>query len=483
MTGSSCGNDVWISAFKSFGMCGLIVAVAILLAKAGLGGISGSFFIVATMAAGYVQIRQSPWTFLVFSLWIWTLTPFTRRVIDFYHGFDPTSVILGAPNLLCLLMLGDILVSRSLPRLRESATGLLLLAPIGYGLAVSFVQGMVVPGLVGAADWIAPMLYYYFLLAHASKVTALEQPLRAFLTLNMFVVGCYGLLQYLSPPGWDVAWLTNSGIATAGNAMAGGRAIAYQIRVFTTLNSSGLAAPWLVMLLLLSMYFRTAATPILAAICLVVLFTTLVRQSLGALLAGLVLVFLLGGARLLRPLALSVIAAFLIAGVLIASNPTMEQHLIARFNTVNDLGDDDSALTRLAIYRSALGWIDDHPLGLGIWALGRGAVTVKDADMISIDSGPLAIYLSLGWVAGSVYLAGFVAVLAQAAHAFRRSRSEAALVAAISAFAGGLGLIFGNVIGLLGVVIWLCAGYASALGIAARLASDKQRQSVTLSRG
>ncbi|WP_428393669.1 O-antigen ligase family protein [Lichenicoccus sp.] len=437
----------------------LIIGATVVLAAGGLRQGSQFFYIIASVAVGVAYIRRSPWDFLLFSLWAWTLTPFVRRLIDLYCGFDPTNIVLGLPNLLSLLMVADILSSARVFRLKESTTGLLLLTPVVYGIVVSLVQGNIISGLIGAADWIVPITYYYFLIRHASEIADLERPLTEFVTLNMLLLAVYGVVQFFAPPPWDSAWLINSGVT------AGGQPVAYKIRVFSTLNSAGVAAPWFEMLIILSLHFRTRLASVLTAVCVVVLLMTLGRAVLGALLVALLIVFLSSGGRMLRTLAITIVAVVLLLGTLSAYYPSVGQRFTSRFDTVNDLGQDDSAIHRLALYRAAPEWLDKHPLGLGIGALGRGAVSSDDANLISIDSGPLAIYLSLGWIAGSIYIAGIVAVLIQAASAARRCGSPAAVVAATAAFAASLGLIFGNVTGLIGVIIWMCAGYASVLGM------------------
>jgi hypothetical protein len=126
-----------------------------------------------------------------------------------------------------------------------------------------------------------------------------------------------------------------------------------------------------------------------------------------------------------------------------------------------------SAEVRRATYAAAPGEIDAYPFGRGIAAVGRGAV-VSGSDLTVIDAGPVAIYIALGWVAGSIYLAGIVAVLVQTVLGTRISASPAAFALLAATVANLAMLIFVNPMGVQAAILWMCAGYANALSAAAR---------------
>jgi hypothetical protein len=86
-------------------------------------------------------------------------------------------------------------------------------------------------------------------------------------------------------------------------------------------------------------------------------------------------------------------------------------------------------------------------------------------NFVSLDSGPIAIYITLGWVAGSIYLFGMLGVTAQALVSAVASRSNAGLALAVTSIGGIVTIVFSNTVGAQGVVIWMSAGYASALAV------------------
>jgi hypothetical protein len=450
------------ASLQQLALVALIIALTTMFARLGLGAGARLFFVAAALAGAAYTIRRSPWQYITLTFWFWTLTPLARRLIDYNVGFDPVNFVLATPNLMALFMVKDVMTSRDLLRRREALAGLFLLLPISYGLIVSLVQGAVIPGMTAAADWFAPLLYYFYILANWRRIRELKVPFGEFIALNGLFVTAYGLFQYFMPLPWDVEWVINSGMTSIGQP------IAYGLRVFGTLNSPGVLAIWIGSILLLLLGFRTKFTTLLVPAAVLLLLVTLVRSVAGTVVLGVLLAGVMGRAGTFKMLGVAVLSTMLVGAGVAAVNPTVVDRLTTRFETLNSLSTDDSALTRAAIYAGAPALIAASPLGIGIGALGRGAVAGENADMVSIDSGPLVVYLALGWVGGSLYLAGVTLVLIQALVAARVTQSSVALSLAVAATAGAVNLVFSNMAGLFAAIVWTCAAYAAAIAIVAQ---------------
>ncbi len=318
-----------------------ICAVTGGLAWIGLGAPARLLFMACGVIAAACYLRRSPWLYLTLTFWFWTLTPFIRRLIDYRAGFDAMNIILGTPNVMTLLMLPDLLRSRDLLRRREALLGLLLFVPVAYGLMVNLVQGQILAGAVGAADWLTPLLYYFFLIEKAPLVDDAEPHLRGFITLNALVVVGYGLNQFWNPTVWDLRWALSSGMLGAKEATAEGA------RVFSTLNSQGPLAEWLGALILLSLYFRTRLTLVVLPAAGVLLLLTYVRSVAVGVLLGLAAVALLGSQRMVSGL-VRVAVAIAVVGVVVASlDQSVADALLAQISSLGALQYDTSALVRL----------------------------------------------------------------------------------------------------------------------------------------
>jgi hypothetical protein len=435
----------------------VLMGITLLLAEANLRLPSRVFFIVAAFLYAAYAKRQSPWLYLTSTLWFWTLTPLMRRLMDYHAGFDPQNIVLAVPNLLALLMLKDVLTSRKSVRQPEFAIGMLLLVPMLYGLCVNLVTGAMMSGLTAAADWFPPLLYYFYFLTLAPRIAEAEDPIRMFLTLNMAVVVGYGLVQYFNPLPWDVQWVLDSKLGTVGVA------VPYGLRVFSTLNAPAVCAIWTGTLLLLSMHFRTRVGLLLMPLAALLLCVTFIRSMLGCVAIAIVVTTLLGGLRMVKPLALMGLAAAVMVVILGFLNPEVSQRIVTRFTTVQDLGTDESAIERVWLYQAAPGLIDQHPLGLGLGAVGRGAEV--GGGIANLDSGPIAIFLTMGWIGGAVYVAGLLLTLAQSMLAARRTQLPGMLALTAVVVSGMVQIIFTNMVGLYAMTVWVSAGYIAAVQI------------------
>lgn len=444
------------------------VMLAIIVLCDGLARGSGiaarAFFVLASIAACVYYIRKSPWLYLTMTLWLWSTTALVRRLIDYHAGFDPVNVILGTPEFVSLLMVWGILNSRELMRHRETIIGLFIAVPILYGIGVSFVEGQIVAGIISSADWIGPPLYYFFVIAHWRRIREFEPVLTKFLAINIACVASYTIFQFVTAPPWDTAWLVNSALTGVGSPEP------FQMRIFGTLNGPGILADWLGFALLLFLHFKNRITPLLVPVCAMLVILSYVRSEAGAVLASYVVAALLGRGGIFKMLLFGTVGVVISLSVISVVLPEVNDMIVQRAQSVQDLDQDTSADVRQSIYANTPRLIAAAPWGLGIGAIGRGAVSKQDNDDLQIiDSGPLAVYLPLGWVAGTIYFLGIILMAAQSWSAARATRSGAAIAVTAATISQVMLLPFYNVLGLDAMLLWLFSGYAAAIGMEARI--------------
>jgi hypothetical protein len=282
--------------------------IASLMARAGLGTPARLFFVFAGLAVGCYYIARSPWQYITASFWFWTLTPCFRRIVDYYVGFDPVSMMLATPSLMTIIMLKEIIQSPTLLQFREARIGLFVAIPLFYGMFVNLVMGDLLPGAVAAADWLAPLLYYFYFLAAADRIDEAEPHFRTFFTINLIVTVVYGLYQCTSPTVWDTTWIRESGLIELGGPLP------YTIRLFGTLNMPGPLAVWVSTLLLLSLHFRTKLMLVALPAASILLLLTLVRGAVATTAIGLIAAVLLGNSKVFWPAAKGIAVLSVITG-------------------------------------------------------------------------------------------------------------------------------------------------------------------------
>ena len=448
-----------------------LVALVTMLSVVHLAAVARPLFVLGAFLMAVRAIRRSPWEYLTLSLWIWSIAAFVRRLIDYYGGFQGQSIVLLAPNVLAILMIPSLLTSEQLMKRRETIPGLLLLAPVLCGLALSFFKGEIFPGIIACIDWVIPLLYYFYLIQQIPRIHEGEAYFRAFVPLNLAIVGLYGVWQCFDVPAWDMDWVINVKMFTMAGSAGG-----FKIKPFSMLNSPGTCAAWVSALILLSLHFRNKMSVVVLPASLFFLVLTQVRADMGAVVFGLAIAAFSGQKQIVKSLLVFVAVVAMVIGIISALNPRIADELAGRFGSVGNLGEDRSAQAREELYRSMPKLLEEYPLGLGIGGVGHGAVAGNngntDADFVTIDGGPIAIYLALGWAAGTVYMLGLFVVVGAALLAAKRSRSPPALALAITALGELATLPFTNLVGLQGLIIWLPAAYAIAIGGAREPADD-----------
>ena len=128
-----------------------VLATAVMLA--GIGGRAANIaFVVLAVVTGAFLLNRSPVTYSSFSLWLWFVTPFVRRVLDFRHGWNPTNPALLAPPLVAALSI--LTLWRHARELRERffVPFLLILGALGYGYSVGAIVAGFTPATYALLD-------------------------------------------------------------------------------------------------------------------------------------------------------------------------------------------------------------------------------------------------------------------------------------------------------------------------------------------
>lgn len=291
--------------------------------------------------------------------------------------------------------------------------------------------------LVSVAGWMNVVVPLAVALALAEVPDGLRTFARA-------VVGCgavaasYGIVQYFVPLAWDLEWLEQADLVSAGIFGTS------TFRPFATLPAPTTAATLCAVVILVVVFKRSlVALPSVVLVwavsaCTVLLLLTQVRSVWLALAVALVV-----GALATRghSLVWTVAPVAVVVGVL-AWSPQAEV-IVDRAQTLADPQGDVSFQSRVTLLGRAAELTS--PLGRGVGSLSAGSRATADQ---SIDNGYLVVLGELGLV--GVVLFGWVLVLV-----VRRSRPAdyafLALLAALSAAAFALG-------GLGGLLLWALSG-------------------------
>lgn len=448
----------------------LAVSVGVLLVLVGRPGLLVYYYPLSAFGLGIWLYAVAPGMYIGFTLWVWFLTPFMRRLLDYEAGmFNPTNPAMLAPLLVTLV--AGVSLFRYGGRFQSQSffPFVLLLCGILHGYIIGAVTVGVQSATFAVLSWILPLLFGLHIAFLWRQYPAMTSILRSTVTWGLLVMGSYGLYQFFAGPSWDMMWLDQSNMW-----LTMGQPEPMQFRVFSTLNSTGPYAFVVCAILLLLIQGRGGWTKLALIPGYLTFLLTLVRSAwLGWFVGVTFLVFWRLKGRLRKRL-LGVLIATVLLGVPFFVFTPVSQNVVQRAQTFTDLEEDASFRARAGLYARGAKRVLSTPLGYGLGSFGVAAKLSK-GEVVSFDSGVFDVLFSLGWLGTLCYGAGIALLLRQTVFAKDLTDTfEPFLHAVLIAFLFML-LSINQFAGVMGMMFWTALG----LALAARLHERQNRPEET----
>jgi hypothetical protein len=351
------------------------------------------YYPVASLLIAFWFYWEMPAFYLGFVWWIWFLTPFVRRIIDYQLGaysLDPLSMLTP----FAVVMLTIFTFFRYGRRLMNPVYKpfLFVLVSIAYGMGIGLAQGVApVSALLQLLEWLSPVLLGFHVAIMWHEYPAQQRAIQSTFTWGLVIMGFYGVFQFFFAPGWDTMWMEGSRMTSIGHPEP------MEIRVFGTLNAPGpYAMIMLAGVILLfngsSLFSRLAAGPGYAGFLL-----AMVRGSwVGWVLSIMYLVYRLQGVLKVRLMYILGVGIILMLPLMMFG--PVSDKLNERVDSMTSLEQDGSFQARSDLYGQASTLILGNPLGNG---LGK----------FTFDSGIITIFYVLGWPGTALYIGGLLVLL------------------------------------------------------------------------
>ncbi len=400
-----------------------------------------AFPLVSVVLAGRFLWHRLDYDFLAYVGWMWLLTPFLRRVVDWKTTYHASSLILVAPAVAGLLAIpvawgqrrrvdrtiGAVFAFAFVVFVYGAGLGLLRNGPSGTAIDILAILGPFGAGL--------------FALLAISDGERLQRTIVELAVWGTIVIGAYGILQFFVAPAWDTQWITDSGILSAGLPEA------RQIRVFSTLNTSNPFGEVVAALLLVALAERRLLLRLAAAsLGLASLGLSLVRAAWIALIVA---VGTLVHAGRIRAQALAGFVVIVLIGLVFFGGTAADTVYNRLSSSVSSGSSDTSVQSRIRFQTQIAGDTISNPVGLGMGSTGTalklGDAQAANARYTFFDSGIFENGTTYGSVLGFSLVIGLVFAMVAA---WRRSRGSPATVAYCAAAVTMLvvSLIFTNTI-------------------------------------
>jgi O-Antigen ligase len=426
-----------------------LLSFTILVFIAGAGGTLRLIFPLGSFAVGLFLYKRYPILYHGFFWWLWFLTPFLGRIIDYRNGWDPSRLILLAPYLVALLTLETFL--RYLPKANSLGGLPLVLAFVAvcYGFFIGLINGSPLVVIRNFLDWLIPITYSFHLLINWRDYPSYRKNFQNVFLWGTLIMGVYGIFQYIVAPEWDRYWLIESGMfASAGNPEPFG------MRIWSTMNSQGPFANTLQAGLILLLTSQGGLRTPAAIVGSLAFLMTLVRSSWGSFCVALLL-FL---PSLNQKLQIRLTTAIIVLAIFIFPLTKIEPfstNLNQRLETISNLQEDSSFQDRKRLFELGIQYALSQYIGQGIGS--GGAYDEKTGKWVSanIDNGLLLLLFTLGWFGTILYLAGLIPMLLNVLKVSEVSFDSFMSGARALGISYCFQLIFGGAIaGVSGIFLW-----------------------------
>lgn len=454
---------VWVAAAAS-----LLLVLVLLLA--GRGNLVRLALPAGAVLVGLTLYHRRPIGYFHFTLWTWFLTPLVRRLVDWRVGFEDHNLVLLAPLLVSAIAGLTLLRERRLAGGVRLTPFILCIAGILYGFAVGLIRwrlnasevtstGEIIYGLFG---WLAPLLFGLHLYLRWPMYEEHKCAIQRSFLWAVFLLGAYGVYQFLAPPAWDKFWLEHM-LSDVG-VEAFGRPEPFAIRAWSTLNSPAVFANVLMTGLLLLFFIPSRIKVLATGVGYSAFLLTLVRTSWLGWLVGLAVLAKSSKGRQIPRLLLSLLLLPILISPLML-NPEIATVVSDRLQTFQSTRQDVSFQDRTEEYRVLLTSLIADPFG-------EGLSNAEAFHGYTMDSGIIMILYNCGWIGAALFLAG-IALCARNMPSGRDSTDPIAPFYRAVFVAMILELLSGNtLVGPSGAILWTCIGLGHSLHQVERTSSS-----------
>lgn len=430
--------------------------------------------VAALLFPAFLLSILKPKALVPYTLLVWAIAPELRRLADWSEGtYHSVSLLSLAPLLTGATV--AIPVLREIQSIRRPVTRMLLLfaVPLGYATLI----GLAKNGVGSAYDllnYLVPLLLIPYFAVVRLTPRDTDRLISAYANIAV-LVAVYGIVQYLTVPPWDAFWMENAGMNSIGAP------VPLEVRVFSTLNSPGPAASFLVFALvpmIMEKRWRGIFGWIGVLLIVLCLLTTLVRASWLLLLVMLLAYIASSSSKGKWKTLLQLLFVALALYWIVPKLPGAEG-LTARMETLSSIKEDRSYNDRLNLLGNMLPIIKGNPIGQGIGSVGQSTKIGNGGELGEygiMDNGLISLLLTFGVPGGLLF---FLALgLAVKRIAGRISLKDGSQLYARLALATWIGVVVGLVsdngfTGLKGYLVWMLI--ALGLGVRGAAASGRKR--------
>lgn len=403
----------------------------------------------AFAVAIFLYLRH-PILYIGFNWWIWFISAFVARLVDYRIGWDPTRQMLVAPYLVSFVSIATFI--KYLPSAARQGGLPFILPALGvfYAFLVGLIYNAPLPVARGLLDWLSPIIFAFHLFINWRDYPSYRQNMQRVFFWCVLLTGAYGVYQFVVAPEWDRYWLIESKLYTSS-----GSPEPFGMRVWSTMHSVGpYAAVLQAGLLLMFTGTQGALTFPASALGYLSFLLTQARSNWGGWVLGVIMIFISVKTRIQMRL-IAIIVMMAICVVPLTTIEPISEVVAERMESFTNLEEDTSFRDRTGNYDRNLNLALTNGLGNGLGNIWKVNEKTGQMEVFVVDSGILDMFFTLGWFGALPYLGGLILLLYSVC-----TYSEARFDSFVSA-ARAIGISFcaqliisSGMLSVMGMILW-----------------------------
>lgn len=378
-----------------------IIGIFLLL---GIGKYLIIIFPLSSFFLGIFLYFRSPILYIEYTLWMWFIGSFIRRLIDFQSGFLTPGPWNLSAFLVTIISAESVIknIFKNYPR--HQLPFIFCFGSILYASVLGLIQNPINDTvIIYNLNWFSPVCFCFYIYNHWEYYPDFIIGIKNTFIRGLAFISTYGIYQFVIAPPWDRFFLERKQLLLQASSF--GIPEPYGMRVWSTLDSPHSFGICIMASLLMLVYldkFRPFYF-IFIAFGYIALLLTRARTAWLAWVIGFIVLFISRRDRYSFYLIfhIIIITGFIIYLVILGP---LNEIIYPKITTFFDLSEDVSYQARLEgfkdIWNSALSEIFGKGLGFSISIFGT--------DLGRNDSTILPLLLTFGWLGVAPYLLGIL---------------------------------------------------------------------------
>lgn len=367
----------------------------------GAGKVLVFVFPASAFAVGLFVYFRAPLLYIGFAWWLFFLSNFIRRLIDYQAGYV-TFGPWGLASTLVMLISG-ITFYKKLPTInREGGLPFALsVFAILYAASTGFLLNSKRGVVLGTLDWLCPVLFGFHIYSLWRSYPDCRKVIQNVFFWGVIIMGSYGIFQYITAPVWEKFWLNNI------SAVSFGQPEPFGIRIPSTMGSpQGFGITMLAGLILLFCKVNNLLVFFATGVGYLSFFLTMARTAWLSGIVGIPLFLASLKPNIQMRMIIFTFILILVVVQVLAFSPFSED-IYSRFDTFTDIQNDNSYEGRLSGYEQTWSLAIRQFMGQGFGF----PVSSFVGRLGGKDSTIFPMLFSLGWFGAVPYISGIVLLM------------------------------------------------------------------------